>query len=134
MRKARCPLVLPLYAVQGEITTTNINHDDIITGIKTPNYVKPIKLSQYVDDSNFPLKEQNPAEKVMSFFQKLNKDSGATINFEETKILPINTDQITLLQQRLPHITIKEQYETIKILGILRLTYFSLNFRPIIAI
>ena len=134
MRKARCPLVLPLYAVQGEITTTNINHDDIITGIKTPNYVKPIKLSQYVDDSNFPLKEQNPAEKVMPFFQKLNKDSGATINFEETKILPINTDQITLLQQRLPHITIKEQYETIKILGILRLTYFSLNFRPIITI
>ena len=134
MRKARCPLVLPLYAGQGEITTTNINHDDIITGIKTPNYVKPIKLSQYVDDSNFPLKEQNPAEKVMSFFQKLKKDSGATINFEETKILPINTDQITLLQQRLPHITIKEQYETIKILGILRLTYFSLNFRPIITI
>ena len=70
----------------------------------------------------------------MSFFQNLNKDSGATINFEETKILPINTDQITLLQQRLPHITIKEQYETIKILGILRLTYFSLNFRPIITI
>ena len=55
----------------------------------------------------------------MSFFQKLNKASGATVNVEKAKILPINTDQITLLQERLPHITIKEQYETIKNLGIL---------------
>ena len=47
----------------------------------------------------------------MYFFQKLIKASGATINFEKTKILPINTDQITLLQERLPHTTIKEQYE-----------------------
>ena len=94
-----------------EITTTNINHDDTITVIKIPNHVKPIKLSQYADDSTLPPKEQKSAEKVMSLFQKLNKASGATINFEKTKILPINTDQITLLQERLPHTTIKEQYE-----------------------
>ena len=50
----------------------------------------------------------------MSFFQKLSKASGATLNVEKAKILPINTDQITLLQERLPHITIKEQYVTIK--------------------
>ena len=55
----------------------------------------------------------------MSLFQKLNKASGATINFEKTKILPINTGQITPSQERLPHTTIKEQYEAIKILGIL---------------
>ena len=55
----------------------------------------------------------------MYFFQNLIKASGATINFEKTKILPINTNQITLLQERLPHTTIKEQYEAIKILGIL---------------
>ena len=91
-----CPLSLPLYVIQGEITTTNINQDDNITGIKISNYVKPIKLSQYADDSNFLLKEQKSAEKVMSFFQKLSKASGATINFEKTKILTINTDQITL--------------------------------------
>ena len=114
-----CPLSLPLYVIQGEITTTNINQDDNITGIKISNYVKPIKLSQYADDSNFLLKEQKSAEKVMSFFQKLSKASGATINFEKTKILTINTDQITLLQERLPHIKIKEQYETIKTLKIL---------------
>ena len=54
----------------------------------------------------------------MSFFQKLNKVSVATVNFEKTKILPINADQITLLQERLPHTAIKEQYEAIKILGI----------------
>ena len=55
----------------------------------------------------------------MSPFQKLNKASGATINLEKTKILPINTGQITPSQERLPHTTIKEQYEAIKILGIL---------------
>ena len=45
-------------SIQGEITTTNINHDDNITEIKIPNYVKPIKLSQYADDSTLSLKEQ----------------------------------------------------------------------------
>ena len=54
----------------------------------------------------------------MSFYQKLNKPSEAPINFEKTKILPIITDQITLLQECLLHITIKEQYEVIKIAGI----------------
>ena len=78
---------------------------------KNPNYVKPIKLSQYADDSNFPIKEQNSAEKVMSFSQKLNKASGATTNFEKTKILPINTDQIT---RTLATHDNKEQYEAIR--------------------
>ena len=58
------------------------------------------------------------AEKVMNFFQKFKKASGATINFEKSKILAINTDQITHSQERLPHKTIKELYETIKILEI----------------
>lgn len=34
------------------------------------------------------------------------------------KIIPINTDRINYLQKQLPHITIKEQYETIEILAI----------------
>ena len=42
----------------------------------------------------------------MNFLQKLSK------------VLPINTDQIKLLQEQLPHITIKEPYEAIEILGI----------------
>lgn len=113
-----CPLSLPLYVIHGKITTKNINHDETITGIKIPNYTKQIKLSQYADDSNFLLKEQTSAEKVINFFQKLNKASWAIKNFEKTKILPINTDQITYLKERLPHITIKEQHETIDILGI----------------
>ena len=40
-----CPLLLLLYVVQGEITTTNINQDENIKGIKIPNYTKQIKLS-----------------------------------------------------------------------------------------
>ena len=47
----------------------------------------------------------------MSFSQKLNKASGATTNFEKTKILPINTDQIT---RTLATHDNKEQYEAIR--------------------
>ena len=31
-----CRLSLPLYVIQGEITTPNINHYNTITGIKIP--------------------------------------------------------------------------------------------------
>ena len=44
----------------------------------------------------------------MSLFQKLNKASGATTNFEKNKILSINTDQIQ--RTRTTHDN-KEQYE-----------------------
>ena len=54
---------------------------------------------------------------MRKFFQKLNLASGATINQEKTKILPINTDITNTLQQRLPNLTLKEQYDTINILG-----------------
>ena len=48
----------------------------------------------------------------------MNKASRATINLSKTKVLPINTDQINYLQNQLPGITIRDRYETIKILGI----------------
>lgn len=46
---------------------------------------------------------------------KPHEATGATINFEKTTVLPKNTENITNL---LNEITIKEQYETIKILRI----------------
>ena len=35
-----CPLALPLYVIQGEVTTRNINQDDYIKGTKIPNKKK----------------------------------------------------------------------------------------------
>ena len=35
-----CPLSLPLYVVQGEVTTENINKNDKIKGMKIPNLKK----------------------------------------------------------------------------------------------
>ena len=55
---------------------------------------------------------------MIKFFQKLNLATGATINQEKTNILPINTDLTNNLQQRLSNLTIKEQYDTINILGL----------------
>ena len=41
-----CPLSLPLYVIQGEVTTANINKNENIKGIKIPNSRKEIKISQ----------------------------------------------------------------------------------------
>ena len=103
--------------IQGEVTTTNINQVRYIKGIKRPSHTKEIKISQYADDSNFLLTDQKSVEKVITFFQNLNKASGVTINLDKTKISPINTDQINYLQNQLPDITIKDRYQT-KTLGI----------------
>lgn len=77
-----CPLSPPLYVIQGEIITININQDKTIKGIKIPNYTKEIKVSQYADDSNFHLKEEKSTENVLNYFQQLQKATGATIKLE----------------------------------------------------
>ena len=66
-----CPLSLPLYIIHGEVTTKNINNDDSIIGIKIPNYQNQIKISQYADDSNFFLKNQESITNVFNFFENL---------------------------------------------------------------
>ena len=48
-----CPLSLPLYVIQGEVTTKNINNDNTIAGLTIHNTKKQIEISQYADDSNF---------------------------------------------------------------------------------
>lgn len=63
----RCPLSLPLYVGQGEITKTNINKN--IKGIKIPNNTKEIKILQYANDSNFFLTEQKSVKNVLHFFK-----------------------------------------------------------------
>ena len=114
-----CTFSLPLYVVQGQVTTANINKDSNIQGIKIPNKQIDIKLSQYADDSNFFLANQELAENVLKFLQKLHLAAGATINLEKTTIFPINTDNTLYLKQELPNTLIKEQHQIIKILGIL---------------
>ena len=93
-----CPLSLPLYVVQEEVTTININQDESISGIKISNKKQEIKVSQYADDSNFLLATQKSVENVIKLFQKLQKATGATINLDKTTILPINTDQTSYIQ------------------------------------
>ena len=66
--------------IQGQITTTNIKQDKTITGINIPNQKEQIKISQYAGDSNFFLKNQESVKKVLTFFENLNKGTGA-INY-----------------------------------------------------
>ena len=113
-----CPLSLPLYVIQGEVTAININNNQNIKGIKIPNNNKEIEICQYADDSNFLLTEQKSIEPVIGFFQKLNKATGSTINLEKTRVLPINTDQTSEIQKHEKNITLLEQHQYIEILGI----------------
>lgn len=113
-----CPLSLALYVTQAEITIFNINQDHTIKWIKIPYKSKEIKISQSADDSNFYLKNQESIINVTNIFQKLNLATGETINQKKTRILLINTNITNILQQTLLNLTIKDQYDTINILGI----------------
>ena len=117
LRQGR-PLSLPLYVIQSQITTTNIKQEKTITGINIPNQKEQVKISQYADDSNFFLKNQESVKKVLTFFQNLNKATGATINLEQTTVLPTYIDNTKQIQEITPPKTVKEQFETTKILGI----------------
>ena len=71
-----CPLSLPLYVIQGQVTTNNINRNKNIIGIHIPNQKNQVKLSQYADDSNFFLKNQESVNNVLTFFQNLRRATG----------------------------------------------------------
>ena len=51
-----CPLSLPLYVIESQITRTNIKQDKTVTGINIPNQKEQVKILQYADDSNVFLK------------------------------------------------------------------------------
>ena len=96
-----CSLSLPLDVIQGEIMTTNINKNEKIKGIKILNKTKEIKISQYADGSNPLLTKQELIQHVVKYFEKLQETTGATINLGKTKVLPINTDQTSYIQENL---------------------------------
>lgn len=91
---------MPLDVIHREIITTNINNNENIKGIKIPNNKKEIKISQYGDDSNILLTNEESIQHAITFFQKLKIASGSTINLEKTKILPTNTDQTSYIQKK----------------------------------
>ena len=65
---------------------------------------------------------------MIEYFQKLKKATGATINLEKTKLLPINTDKTNYMQNELPNIATSEQHQYLEILGV----YFFENLKETI--
>ena len=57
------------YVVQGQVTTTDIKQNKDIIGLHVPNQKQSVKISQYVDDSNFFLKNQESVKNVINFFK-----------------------------------------------------------------
>ena len=85
------PLFSPLYVIQREVTTVNINKNKNTKGIKIPNNNKEVKISQYAEDSNFLLTEPESIKFVINFFEKFNKATGSSINLKKNKVLPTQT-------------------------------------------
>ena len=56
-------------------TIENINKNETIKGIKIPNTKKPIKISQYADDENFFLKDQESIKNVLKYFENLKRSN-----------------------------------------------------------
>ena len=67
------------------------------------------KISQYADDTNLFLKNQESVKNVLKFFKTLNKAIGTTINLKKATVLPINIDHTDKIQNITPKITINEQ-------------------------
>ena len=72
--------------IQGQITTNNNNRNKNIIGTHIPNQKK----------------NQESVNKVLTFFQNLNKATGTTINLEKTTVLPTNTENTEQLQKNNP--------------------------------
>ena len=89
-----------------------------------------MKISQYADDSNFLLKEQESVQNVIKYFENLQKAAGTTINLEKKIYLPIYTDQTSYIKQNLTNITTLQTHQYIEILGI----NFSKNLKDTIII
>lgn len=87
MSKTR--MSLPLYVIQGQVTTININQNNNITGIHIPNQKNEVKISR---DSNLFLKNMESVNNALTFFCTLNKAMVTTINLEKNTVLPINTE------------------------------------------
>ena len=85
-----CLPSLPLFKIQGEVTTTNINKNNSIKDKYIPNRIKAIKISQYADVMNFFQKKIRISYKYTKVFRRLEKAAGATINTEKAFALPIN--------------------------------------------
>ena len=80
----------PLFKIQGEVTTININKNNSIKDKYIPNRIKAIKISQYADDMNFFQKKIRISCKYTKVFRRLEKAAGTTINKEKAFALPIN--------------------------------------------
>ena len=85
-----CLLSLPLFKIQGEVTTININKNNSIKDKYIPNRIKAIKISQYADDMNLNQKKIRISYKYTKVFRRLEKAAGTTINKEKAFALPIN--------------------------------------------
>ena len=78
-----CPLSLPLYIIQGEVTMINIKLDQNMKGIKIPNKTKEIKISQYADDSKFLLRKQESVQYVIKYFEKLQQQQDQLLTWKK---------------------------------------------------
>ena len=63
-----CPLSLPLYVIQGEVTTRNVNQNKNIKGIKIPNKANEIQIQAILNTNYNHHKEQDTLDQFDTSF------------------------------------------------------------------
>lgn len=106
-----CPLSLLLYIIYGKLINANIKNNDKIQGLKIPNR-KDIKISQFVDDTNFITINKGFIMEIKNFLTKYGKA------LNKTTIIELANTKIYNLQNKLTNFKIIKNNELFKILGI----------------
>lgn len=109
--RQRCPLSLLLYIIYGKLINANIKNNDKIQGLKILNR-KDIKISQFVDDTNFITINEEFIIEIKNFLTKYGKALNKTI------IIELANTKIYNLQNKLTNFKIMKNNELFKILGI----------------
>ena len=113
-----CPLSLPLFTLVAEPLANKIRQHPRITGYNVPGLHKPLKLTQYADDTTTITTKATTIPITMTTFKQFATASGCTLNPKKIKGLTLNTTETPITT---PPISWNER-TGLKILGI---TFFQ---------
>ena len=80
-----CALSMPLYVLTAEILALRIRNNPRINGLVPPGSNGQVKLSQYVDDTTFMLRDDNSIKETFNTLSLYEAASGAKIDLDKCK-------------------------------------------------
>ena len=123
-----CPLSALLYLLVGEVFAELVRQNKDVKGFKLPGSGTETKISQYADDTELLLIDENFIVVACWLISKFEKGSGAKLNETKTKIFPLHAMNQHLLSIIDEHtkFAVLDQGAPIALLGID--LYLNYNF------